>query len=341
MKRAYAVICIALSAFALSACGGGHTTEKKETQKFYAVKITDVRTEDDDWIVKGTTNAPDGAQVVAITDDSDSQMLENSSVKAPTVKHGKFAGTLDGVLPDDNSKVGDKTYVYIAASTPKKVATSDDFSVKKKYIPDIQQKKFEHAMKFSNGQIKYYKSLDDDSDQTSDEESSSESSANAKSSSSSSSFSIDDVKSIDGVSTAKKQSDRLFVTINSASFDKDFIPVAISVLKQAKDSDVKYIVLEGKDDYTNHDGDVKSNMSRLVVFENGNLDLKKMKQLKNFYGAAKEYMFNPSDYSREKEQYEGKSNDFDENDIKDHKYDASSADSSILVTYYSKQMGNI
>lgn len=324
MKRLYVLIGVAFSALSLSACGSEQSA-KKEAQKFYAVKITDVRTKDDDWIVKGTTKAPDGAQVVAITDDSDSQMLENGSVKAPTVKHGKFAGTLDGVLPDDNSKVGDKTYVYIAASSPKKVATSDDFSVKKKYIPDIQQKKFEHAMKFSNGQIKYYKSLDNDSDQTSDEESSSESSA----------------KSIDGVSTAKKQSDRLFVTIDSASFDKDFIPVAISVLKQAKDSDAKYIVLEGKDDYTNHDGDVKSNMSRLVVFENGNLDLKKMKQLKNFYGAAKEYMFNPSDYSREKEQYEGKSNDFDENGIKDHKYNASSADSSILVTYYSKQMGDI
>ncbi|MCI2961055.1 hypothetical protein [Pediococcus pentosaceus] len=342
MKRLYTVTIAILALVTLTACGSKKDDTKKVAQKFYTVKITDTRTKDDDWIIKGTTNAPDGSQVVAITDDSDSQMLENSSVETPTVKHGKFAATVDGILPDDDSKAGDKNYIYITASSPNKVATSDDTSVKKKYISDVQQDKFEQTLKFSQGQIDYYKSLDDDdsssSESSSDSTSSSESKAPKQKYESSSN---DSIKNISDVISVKNQSDRLFVKVDSASFDEDFIPTAVKVLKKAKDSGAKYTVIEGTDEYTTNNGDVKTKMSRLTVFENNSLDLKNIEKTSNFYKSAKEYMFNPSDYSREQERNEGKSDDFNANGIKDHKYDASSANSSILVDYYSKQMGDI
>ena len=216
MKRLYTAAIAILTLVTLTACGSKKDDTKKVAQKFYTVKITDTRTKDDDWIIKGTTDAPDGSQVVAITDDSDSQMLENSSVEIPTVKNGKFIATVDGILPDDDSKAGDKNYIYITASSPNKVATSDDTSVKKKYISDVQQDKFEQTLKFSQGQIDYYKSLDDDDSSSSESSSDSASSSESKEADSNSSSSQKS-KSVpkeykNALETAEEYSDNMYMS---------------------------------------------------------------------------------------------------------------------------------
>ncbi|QHM53364.1 Ltp family lipoprotein [Pediococcus acidilactici] len=218
MKRLYTIVIAILALFTLTACGSDKTTAKKVTQKFYTVNITDTRTKDDNWIIKGTTNAPNGSQIVGITDDSDSQMLENSSASTPTVKNGKFIATVSGVLPDDNSKAGDKVYIYIAASSPNKIVTSDDLSIKKKYISDVQNDKFEKTFKYTEDQIKYYKSLDDDSSDSDssssddkDTDKSSESSSEAKQDSSKSSKSVS-TEFKNALKTAKDYSDSMHMS---------------------------------------------------------------------------------------------------------------------------------
>lgn len=131
--------------------------------KIYKVKIKSIKTSGTDWIVEGTTNAPDGTKLVAIDskndgdeDDSDfSQLISKSNLKSDSsavIKNGQFKGKVSGVSAYNENKVGDKFNIYIAG-TKEKVIMDDNFDIKSKFAHRIIKNDFKNELTFTQKQI--------------------------------------------------------------------------------------------------------------------------------------------------------------------------------------------
>lgn len=147
------------------------------------------------------------------------------------------------------------------------------------------------------------------------------------------------IKKSHNVKHVKKQGNRLYVTTGSASFDSDFIPDSIKIIKLFNKTSFQYIVVRGVDDYVNSKGNVISMTARMIVFDNKSYNYKKLKQARYFYAESTEYLINPSDYDREKNGYKGTKNDFKKNHIEAHRFEK--MPNSILLMDYSKELADI
>lgn len=169
MKRFYTIVISFIALITLTACSSDNKVEKNSTdssvsQKFYTVKVTNIKPEESDWVIEGTTDAPDESQVVAVTKDDDIQLLEDDAGDVPTVKDGKISATIDTSLTDiDGKHDGDKVNVYILAASPDNVSDTDGNEIKDKYVSEIEKDKFKQTLTYIKKQIDYYDSLDDDS----------------------------------------------------------------------------------------------------------------------------------------------------------------------------------
>ena len=110
MKKIVTLLATCTLIILLAGCGNKITSKNND---IYKVDVTKVTSDDGDWIIEGTTKAPDGSRIIA-TSPSDMATGENtatteddSSVK---VEDGKFTTYIDpiDVMDTDNAKKGKK-----------------------------------------------------------------------------------------------------------------------------------------------------------------------------------------------------------------------------------------
>lgn len=165
-KQLIGISVVALSSLFLAACG--QQTAKSGNHTIYDVKTTKVTTKDDEWIIRGTTDAPDGTKIVAVPSNSVGDDLNGSEKTGydsgfPKVKDGKFRLQLSIMDASESSsyKVGKKDKVAIFAVTNYTKKYDDEVSGD---LIDAFNDKFDPTtLKITSGQSKYMKSLDDDS----------------------------------------------------------------------------------------------------------------------------------------------------------------------------------
>ncbi|MFA9354539.1 hypothetical protein [Pediococcus pentosaceus] len=156
----------------------------KSTKKIYKVNIDKVKVDDTDWDVTGTTNAPDGAKVICISNDKSSQIITKTDISdaSPVVKDGKFKGTISGIFAtDDKAKAGEKVKLFVVA-TKQKVWDDDDF-IKSEAAGKILNPDFKIKLTFTKNQKDSIDDVDSDDDNESDDSSNSVSSSSESSSS--------------------------------------------------------------------------------------------------------------------------------------------------------------
>lgn len=192
---------VALSSLFLVACG--QQTAKSGNHTIYDVKPTKVTTKDDEWIIRGTTDAPDGTKIVAVPSNSVGDDLNGSEKTGydlgfPKVKDGKFKISLSVMDASDstNYKTGKKDKVAIFAVT--NYTKKYDHEVAGNLIDAFNDKFDPTTLKITSSQSKYMKSLDDN-DESDDTTSDSSNDATTSSSSSESSSSSVDTTSYQAV----------------------------------------------------------------------------------------------------------------------------------------------
>lgn len=185
---------VALSSLFLVACG--QQTAKSGNHTIYDVKTTKVTTKDDEWIIRGTTDAPDGTKIVAVPSNSVGDDLNGSEKPGydlgfPKVKDGKFKMKLSALDASDSTsyKTGKKDKVAIFAVTNYTKKYDDEVSSK---LIDAFNDKFDPTtLKITSSQSKYMKSLDDNNESDDTTSDSSNDATTSSSSSESSSSSVD------------------------------------------------------------------------------------------------------------------------------------------------------
>lgn len=156
----------------------------ESSKKFYKVNIDKVKVDDTDWDVTGTTNAPDGAKVICISDDESGQIITKNDISdaSPVVKDGKFKGTISGIFAtDDKAKAGEKVKLFVVA-TKQKVWDDDDF-IKSEAADKILNPDFKIKLTFTKSQKDSIDDVDSDDNNESDDSSNSVSSSSESSSS--------------------------------------------------------------------------------------------------------------------------------------------------------------
>lgn len=192
-------IIVVIVAFMFLKAEAGKTTTS--TSKVYSAKIEKVSVNSDhDWKVEGTTDAPDGAEILIYSDDDKDNNNEASNLSGTTyakVHEGKFEAVVEFInlaTPvEKDTTEGAKIYVKVIAVTGS-VPKFDDGSVPE-HIQTIAKDFKDSKLTVTADQVKYSKSLDDDSeesDESSDSEDSSSLEEESSSSSSSSSVVHDD-----------------------------------------------------------------------------------------------------------------------------------------------------
>lgn len=177
---------VALGMVGTSNVSAAKYVAKYHQSKIYKTKIKKIKSTDDgDWIISGTSKAPNKAKIiVASANNDDYEFVENSASSDgmgtwAKVKHGKFTAHVNGVTySKDTAKSGDTAKVKILAITKYKKDQIDD-------LPEKLAKKLKKikstTLTYSASQANYLNSLDDSSsdddtsiDSSSSEESSSE-----------------------------------------------------------------------------------------------------------------------------------------------------------------------
>ena len=161
-----------------------NTEKHVENYKVYDTKVTSVSTYDQsDWLIKGTTEAPDGAKIlVTPTSKKAYYYKENAGaskdVELAKAKNGKFTVVGDGIdLSDsDNQVEGAKTSVNVIAVTGLKKSYEKLDYIPKKILNDFKAKYDSYDLALSAEQANYLNSLDDDDSSSSSTDSSSASS---------------------------------------------------------------------------------------------------------------------------------------------------------------------
>jgi hypothetical protein len=196
MKKLVGIGVVALTAIALSACSQSSKHKKVGSSQVYSTSISSVKTDSSgDWVIKGTTSAPDGAKIIATpTSDTNANYGDNGSQSKdlaawPKVKNGKFTALLD-VVDISNSttgKVGNTTRVAVVAVSNYNHHW-DNAKVSSKIVDAAKSESSLISLKIDKRLSSYVASLDDDSDNsTSDSTDGSTSSSSGSSESSSNS----------------------------------------------------------------------------------------------------------------------------------------------------------
>jgi hypothetical protein len=187
LKKSFTVILFILfSSLFFTACSSGKV--KSGNQTIYSTKITKIKaTSDGDWIVSGSTSAPDGTKIIAVS--ATSSYKENASAtsdpyKWPKAKNGKFKMHVDAITAVDGTayKKGKKVKVDIMGLSNYK--KNNNSEVPSKIIKDFKKSFEAYTLTLTAKQVSYINSLDDDSDSSSDDSSYDDSTVDDNSSSS-------------------------------------------------------------------------------------------------------------------------------------------------------------
>ncbi|WP_331220575.1 hypothetical protein [Pediococcus pentosaceus] len=187
----YLILAGAIGFFVAPAIEGSMQNNRSARQKthessknFYKVNIDKVKVDDTDWDVTGTTNAPNGAKVICISDDESDQIITKNDISdaSPVVKDGKFKGTISGIFAtNDKAKAGEKVKLFVVA-TKQKVWDDDDF-IKSEAADKILNPDFKIKLTFTKSQKDSIDDVDSNDDNESDDSSDSVSSSSESSSS--------------------------------------------------------------------------------------------------------------------------------------------------------------
>lgn len=182
MKKIVTLLATCTLIILLAGCGNKITSKNND---IYKVDVTKVNSDDGDWIVEGTTKAPDGSRIIA-TSPSDMATGENtatteddSSVK---VEDGKFTTHIDpiDVMDTDNAKKGKKAKLYLFAVTNYKKKNDD--MIPKRLLKTYKSNFDLIDLSLSSKQAKYFNDLGSDVDKDTDESINTESDSNESSS---------------------------------------------------------------------------------------------------------------------------------------------------------------
>lgn len=182
MKKIVTLLATCTLIILLAGCGNKITSKNND---IYKVDVTKVTSDDGDWIVEGTTKAPDGSRIIA-TSPSDMATGENtataeddSSVK---VEDGKFTTHIDpiDVMDTDNAKKGKKAKLYLFAVTNYKKKNDD--MIPKRLLKTYKSNFDLIDLSLSSKQAKYFNDLGSDVDKDTDESINTESDSSESSS---------------------------------------------------------------------------------------------------------------------------------------------------------------
>lgn len=182
MKKIVTLLATCTLIILLAGCGNKITSKNND---IYKVDVTKVTSDDGDWIVEGTTKAPDGSRIIA-TSPSDMATGENtatteddSSVK---VEDGKFTTHIDpiDVMDTDNAKKGKKAKLYLFAVTNYKKKNDD--MIPKRLLKTYKSNFDLIDLSLSSKQAKYFNDLGSDVDKDTDESINAESDSSESSS---------------------------------------------------------------------------------------------------------------------------------------------------------------
>lgn len=156
-----------------------HSATAKTTGKtrLFTVKITqNVTTSNNDWKIKGTTDAPDGAKVVAFNTDSDLPIMtvaQSEDVTYPKVHSGKFEAVIDPInaISANTYRANQSVKLHVVALTNYHKDLTD--VVSSKFATEIAADSPTTKFTLTAGQARYFNSLDDDSDSSSSSKASS------------------------------------------------------------------------------------------------------------------------------------------------------------------------
>lgn len=170
MKKYFALGSIAIITIFMMGCSNKDQHVISGDYGIYEVKVTKITTDGNgDWIVSGTTNAPDGSKIIA-TNDSDDDLTTNEADDDygdwSKAKNGKFKATIDSVSFVDTSKpkVGKQVKISLFAIENYHKGVSDDLS--SSIIKDFNDNYKPTTLSLSKSQVKYLKSLDEDDDES-------------------------------------------------------------------------------------------------------------------------------------------------------------------------------
>lgn len=163
MKKTALAIAIAATSLGLAACGNKTLSVGKYI--IHQVKITSTSISDGDWKISGTTNAPDGAKIAAVSLSDkvspNENVSENADVGWAKVHDGEFKANISGITAPKSTtpKKGQTTKVVVFAIEDYKKDTTDDLPSK---VVKAAKDKFDTlTLTMNSKQVKYLKSLDD------------------------------------------------------------------------------------------------------------------------------------------------------------------------------------
>ena len=169
MKKIVTLLATCILIILLAGCGNKITSKNND---IYKVDVTKVNSDDGDWIVEGTTKAPDGSRIIA-TSPSDMATGENtatteddSSVK---VEDGKFTTHINpiDVMDTNNAKKGKKAKLYLFSVTNYKKKNDD--MIPKRLLKTYKSNFDLIDLSLSSKQAKYLNDLGSDVDKDTDE----------------------------------------------------------------------------------------------------------------------------------------------------------------------------
>lgn len=145
---------------------------QNSSARAYRVHITKVSVESDsdDWVVKGTTTAPNNSYLIGVSEDGIDETIpvfSTSDLDPVRVHQGHFSGEVSGIDALRNEAAGDKATVDFVAITPqalkKKTKKNLDVELPQKLTDFVKNHGTRRVFTLSESQSKYIKSLDDKS----------------------------------------------------------------------------------------------------------------------------------------------------------------------------------
>lgn len=158
-----------LGALILTGCSK-YATKYGESE-IYEADVTKVSVNDDnEWVLKGKTDAPDGTKIVVTPSDPNSDSFgtvgseSKSGASWAVADEGSFTVVVDPIMIADSEKQGAKTKVLVFGITKyhKKWTTT---TISKKLVKKAKEEINSKTLTISKSQEKYYESLDDDDDE--------------------------------------------------------------------------------------------------------------------------------------------------------------------------------
>ena len=245
--------------------------------KIHDTKITSVKASDNsDWVIKGTTKAPSGTKIYAITakkhglDHGINAASDEDEIKWARVKHGKFTAYVEPLSLDGSSsfKVDEKYKIYVFAAKggiKSYIKSNTTKPLSKKSVNKVAKKATKKTLTLTASQAKYIESLDSDDGEEDNSSSSTENSDTQGATK----------NQLDALEQAKSYSSTMFMSKQGI-----YKQLTSSYGEDMSDTDAQYAVDHLKVDY---------NENALKTAENYNTDedMSKegiRKQLMSIYG---------------------------------------------------------